>query len=361
MAQLQAENARLRTEISALHESMAQTENRAAALESEVAGLRSKHALYQGMFTNLSSFDNSFDSIRQSFFGIANTLKQEKESAVVMAAEANKSRIAFEGAADKLNILVSNFRNISTGVDSLNRRASEIGDIVKMIKEISDQANQLAHHATTETARSCANDCGFITVADEIKKIAERTIEASAKIAILATSIQGGTRQAKVTMEAGEINTSRCSSESEAAVRSMMRLHSLSRQMEFATANAALLANVELANIEELSLKLEVYKVFMEESHIQPDDLPDYTVCRLGQWYYDGEGKSYFSRLPGYREMEEPHKAVHFNAKKAIEFYRVGDYASAIDALAAMENANLKVMSGMKQMLADSEIFLMAE
>ena len=350
----------MRTEKSELQDSLAQTESRAAALESEAARLRGKHALYQGMFASLSSFGKSLYSIDQSFFGLANTLKQEKGSAVVMAAESGRNRLAFEETADHLKIMLGNIRDISMSVDSLNRRASKIGGIVQMIKEISDHANQLALHATTEATRSCANECGFITVADEVRKIAERTVAASTEITVLVTSIQGETQQAKATMEAGAKDASRYSSESEAAVHSMTRLHALSRQMEFATANAALLANVELANIEELSLKLEVYKVFMGESHIKPDDLPDYTACRLGKWYYDGEGKAYFSRLPGYREMEYPHQAVHINAKKAVQLYYAGDYAGTLGAMAAMENANLTVMSGMEQMLEDSDVFLMA-
>lgn len=350
----------MRTEKSELQDSLAQTEIRTAALESEAARLRGKHALYQGMFASLSSFGKSLDSIRQSFFGLANTLKQEKGSAVVMAAESSRNRLAFEETADNLKSMLGKIRNISTSVDSLNRRASKIGGIVQMIKEISDQANQLALHATNEATQSCAHECSFLAVADEVRKIAERTVEASTEITVLVTSIQGETQQAKATMEAGAKDASRYSSESEAAVHSMTRLHSLSRQMEFATANAALLANVELANIEELSLKLEVYRVFTGESRIKPDDLPDYTACRLGQWYYDGEGKTYFSRLPGYREMEEPHQAVHINAKKAVQLYYTGDYAGALDALATMEKANLTVMSGMKQMLLDSDVFLMA-
>ena len=357
---MKTENARLRTEKSDLQGSLAQTENRLAALESGVARLRGKHALYRGMFVSLSSFSKSLDSIRQSFSDLTNTLKQEKGSAAVVATEASKNSLVFKETADNLKIMLGKIRNISMSVDSLNRRASKIGDIVQMIKKISDQANQLALHATTEAARSCANECGFIAVADEVRKIAERTVEASAEIAVLATSIQGETQQAKATMEAGAKDARRYSNESETAMHSMTRLHSLSRQMEFSSANATLLANVELANIEELSLKLEVYRVFMGESQIKPDDLPDYAACRLGKWYYDGEGKSYFSRLPGYSEMEEPHQAVHINAKNAVRLYYAGDYAGALDAMAAMENANLTVMAGMEQMLSDSEIFLMA-
>jgi hypothetical protein len=99
-------------------------------------------------------------------------------------------------------------------------------------------------------------------------------------------------------------------------------------------------------------LKLEVYKVLLGLSDLKPGDLPDETQCRLGRWYYEGEGRAEFSRLAGYREMEAPHKAVHDQARQAVEHYRNGDFTSALAALTRMEEANLTVMAGMERILA---------
>ncbi|HJV07723.1 MAG TPA: CZB domain-containing protein [Chromobacteriaceae bacterium] len=114
------------------------------------------------------------------------------------------------------------------------------------------------------------------------------------------------------------------------------------------------MANAELANIEELTLKLEVYKVLLGLSDLQPNDLPDETQCRLGRWYYVGEGKTEFSRLPGFREMEAPHRAVHDQARRAVGCYRNHDLPGALEALTRMEEANLTVIAGMERILAAS-------
>lgn len=152
-------------------------------------------------------------------------------------------------------------------------------------------------------------------------------------------------------MEVGAEDASRFSAESEVAMHSMQRLLELARRMESAVASSALLSNVELANIEELTLKLEVYKVFLGISHIRPNDLPDEKHCRLGQWYYDGEGRERFSGLPGYAELETPHRAVHTHARQSVVLYYEGKLEAALVELQAMESANLTVMGGMSRML----------
>ncbi|WP_416347352.1 CZB domain-containing protein [Denitromonas sp.] len=135
-------------------------------------------------------------------------------------------------------------------------------------------------------------------------------------------------------------------------MRSMQHLLGLSQMMQGTIANSSRIANAELANVEELTLKLEVYKVLLGLSDLKPGDVPDETQCRLGQWYYEGDGRETFSTMPGYREMEAPHKAVHDYARRAVERYLAGDAPGALDALTRMEEANLTVMAGMERILA---------
>lgn len=115
--------------------------------------------------------------------------------------------------------------------------------------------------------------------------------------------------------------------------------------------DSAILANVELANIDELGLKLEVYKVFFGISDLCAEDIPDEKHCRLGQWYYSGEGQELFTSMSDYTALEAPHKAVHDHAIEAIRLHHMQRLEEALKQLHSMEQANLNVMNGMARLV----------
>ncbi|MCW8907729.1 MAG: methyl-accepting chemotaxis protein [Sedimenticola sp.] len=348
---LRSEHTRLKQNHETLQQQLSAAESRNQALQEALDRVQARQSLHQGIFANLSNFGQSIDNISRSFLGLASTLNQEKASAMTAQAESDASRRASETIADNLNRMFGRIRETSVSVDGLMQLAGQIGGIVQLIRDIADQTNLLALNAAIEAARAGEQGRGFAVVADEVRNLAERTSNATAEIAGLVGEIQNETRQAKSSMDIGAEAVSRYSGESEEAMRGMERLMDLSSRMERAITGSALLANVELANIEELALKLEVYKVLMGTSDTGPDQLPDASECRLGQWYYDGEGQEHFAGLPGYRQMETPHQAVHDSAREAVTRFHEGDYSGALKALTAMEQANLTVMAGMEQIL----------
>jgi hypothetical protein len=122
--------------------------------------------------------------------------------------------------------------------------------------------------------------------------------------------------------------------------------------MEGAISSSALHSFVEVTKIDHILFKFEIYKVLLGLSDRTPDSFAAHTDCRLGKWYFSGEGKDCYSKLDGYREMDAPHKAVHENGRAAMEAMRNGNTELALDMLGRTEEASMEVLKSLDQIAA---------
>lgn len=351
LKQSQTENARLENENTALQARITELEAMLQSDNETLVRLQRERSIHNGVFTSLGTFGDSLNGVKNSFEKLTHTLNEEKVSALQAAEHSSRNRQAFAQIAANLQATFERMSEASEKVSSLSRRAEEIGGIVQLIEEVADQTNLLALNAAIEAARAGEAGRGFAVVADEVRNLARRTSQATEDISTLVKSIQDETREACEVMQAGAEAAEQQSVESQQAVVNMNELLGLSQRMEKAITSSAVLANVELANIDELELKLEVYKVFFGISDATPADFPDEKHCRLGQWYYSGDGHALFTQMSDYTAIEIPHKAVHDHAIKAIELHIQGRLEDALQQLNAMEQANLTVMQGLVRLL----------
>ncbi len=105
-----------------------------------------------------------------------------------------------QAAREIENIAVS-VKDSAERIHTLVGRSQEIGAITNVIKDIADQTNLLALNAAIEAARAGEQGRGFAVVADEVRKLAERTTQATAEISQMVNAIQGDTREAVQAME----------------------------------------------------------------------------------------------------------------------------------------------------------------
>ena len=143
------------------------------------------HAFTRGLSDAASAIENVADDIEHT------SQKAEEGNQLVVA------------TVDQMNAIADTVVSSSEVVAKLGERSKEIGNIVEVISGISGQTNLLALNAAIEAARAGEHGHGFAVVAEEVRKLAEESQNASKQIGDLIRAIQEETEEAVTAMETG--------------------------------------------------------------------------------------------------------------------------------------------------------------
>ncbi len=342
---LREESATLRSDM----ETLRQREDSAASSRD---GLTTQLALHEGLGGYIGHFVDSLKECQGSLAALAQAMKHETE-AVAHSCDTVGDNLGVIGRmADNLDGFIQRLNDTASAVEKLHDRTGEIGGIVNLIKEIADQTNLLALNAAIEAARAGEMGRGFAVVADEVRKLAERTRRATEEISVLVNTEQNEAYAVRNQVQIDPENTGKFKDDSHQAHSGMQALMDQADQMIGAIASSALRSFVETAKVDHLVFKMEIYKVFLGISDKQEADFASHTGCRLGKWYYEGDGRHCFSKLPGYQGIESPHIAVHQHGVAAVRLYRAGDAMAGLAELGKMEDASMQVLRNLETMAA---------
>jgi methyl-accepting chemotaxis protein len=133
---------------------------------------------------------------------ISNSSNSAAEEARTAAGLAEQGSSIVKDSLASMRSIAESVRTTAQQVGELGKNSDQIGRIIAVIDEIADQTNLLALNAAIEAARAGEQGRGFAVVADEVRKLAERTTKATKEIAQMIENIQAETRAAVQSMEA---------------------------------------------------------------------------------------------------------------------------------------------------------------
>lgn len=324
-------------------------------LEQEVNSIDNSDEFHQGLFHLLQEFGNSMVMMQGSLVSLSSAMTTEKDNSANTAVVLTDTHQVVANISSSLSSMAVDIQSTASTVEGLNKSAGDIEGIINLIKNISDQTNLLALNAAIEAARAGEQGRGFAVVADEVRTLAKRTNDATVDIESLVSSIRVETANAKKQMDMVAADSSNFGEVGSEASNKMDQLVSLSTQMQSIISGSALRSFVEVVKLDHLIYKMEIYKVIMGVSEKTQSDFASHLSCRLGKWYYEGDGKNLFSSLGGFRELEAPHQIVHESGVNAIECMNNENKTPALAALKKMEDASIIVLSKLEALAISAE------
>ena len=305
-------------------------------------------------YENINTRDSILD-IQANLAAATNRAKESLETSTQVEKDFSTAFISVDSIVKLLNELLERSHKVASVIGNLSSKAKDIEKSVLMINEVVMQIKILSLNASVEAVSAGEAGKGFAVVANEVKNLANKTSSVATEIQNITSGIQSEIK--KTTKEFQEIDSSISVIHKHTGLfdKEIHSLHNSTKHFLNELDDLGDNVFMSLAKIDHVLWKTNSYLSVYE--HKPAFKFVDHHNCRLGKWYFEGNGEKYFSHTPSFEKLNEPHAGVHNGTLKVFDALEEEelDFAAVNDAFHIIEENSKGIFKVLDAILTEAQ------